>query len=579
MFKILTLLFLCLSNVVGLTSTCFTPQDVYKMDLVSYNHKVYDIQNYAHPGGKRTLMLSAGKPLEEFFNISEYSFHKKSQGVVEDLDQIYIGDLKLVCNTVNNYNKHEMTIYYDPFFQYLMITLFFMLFIIIINKCIYSNQSINLPVFGYISIDIVLFYIIYIAWWSILLGLSFILDDILIRLGIWINLNIAFTLLPVTRNSIWITSLKISYNKLITFHKLIAILSLFSVIIKTIVVLNIKNIPFLFSNLETSMGTICSLSVLLTSILSAPYIRKNMFELFYYSHKVLFFITTISMSLHYISCLYFILPSIILYFVDLSLRLSNMHKAVYTKIQNIEFVDSTYIFITLKVIKNINTEPGCYFFLCCNDVSNLEWHPLSLVSKTKKNLLFCIKNMGDKTWSNHLKTLQDNKLLHETFEVYLQGPYYHMKLDYSSDKYEYIINISNGIGITPFISILNDINGLRGQNKLTKLKKSIFIWITPDISYITPFLTKFENFYEMVDIRIFVSKLKNDNDIEKYKDFFTIINGKPNIIEYIGDFLEFNNIHDTKDTCIISCGSPSLINDIYKISYKYKIKLFNESFD
>jgi hypothetical protein len=178
--------------------------------------------------------------------------------------------------------------------------------------------------------------------------------------------------------------LKIPYNKLITFHKLIAILTLFSVIIKTVVVLNIKNISFLFSNLETSMGTICSLSVLLTSILSIPYIRKNMFEVFYYSHKVLFFITAISMSLHYILCLYFILPSIILYFIDLFIRLSNTHKAVYTKIQNVDFVDTTYIFITLKVIKNLDTKPGCYFFICCNNVSSLEWHPLSLISKTKK---------------------------------------------------------------------------------------------------------------------------------------------------------------------------------------------------
>ena len=161
----------------------------------------------------------------------------------------------------------------------------------LVNKIF--GQSAIIPIFVYVSIDIIL---IYIAWWITLLVLSFVLGDILVRLGILISINIAFTLLPVTRNSLWITYLKISYNKLIIFHKLIAILTLVSVIIKCGVILYMNNISFLFTDLNASMGTICSLSILLTSILSLPYIRKNMFELFYYSLKVLFFLTFLLIS-------------------------------------------------------------------------------------------------------------------------------------------------------------------------------------------------------------------------------------------------------------------------------------------
>jgi hypothetical protein len=592
MFKILILLFLSLTNVIGLSPACFTSQDVKNTGLVSYKNKVYDIENYEHPAGKRTLLLSKGKPLEEFFDLPEYNFHQNSISTNKDLENIYIGELKIICNNTNNYTNNYTNnnnfIYNDTTFQYLIITLFFILLMslsLIITKYSknnYFSNSLYIYILGYISIDIILFYVMYIIWWNTLLVLSFVLEDTLTRLGIWITINIAFILLPVTRNSIFITSLKIPYNKLITFHKLISILSLTSVIIKFTTIMCLNNIKFLFNDLSATMGTVCSLSILITSILSFPYIRRNVFELFYYSHKFLFFVTIISMSFHYIICLYIILPSVILYFYDLILRILNTSTAIYTKIKNVEFKDTAYIFVTLKVPKPINTKPGCYFFLCCKEVSQLEWHPISLLSTSQNTLVFCVKNPGDKTWGDTLKKLQNNKLLYENFKVCLQGPYNHITLDYNTNKYEYIINIANGVGITPFISILNDINNLYIKNKLNKLKKVVFIWIIPDLEYATPFIEYFGQFYKNIDINIFISKIPtipNINIEEKYADLCTITYIKPNIIDYIRKFLLINNIQDRKNTCIISCGSSGLINDIYKTSSMYKIKLFNESFN
>ena len=66
---------------------------------------MYDIENYEHPGRKRTISLSIGKPLEEFFNIPEYSFHKTSAAVTKDLEKICVGELQTICNTTAKYNK------------------------------------------------------------------------------------------------------------------------------------------------------------------------------------------------------------------------------------------------------------------------------------------------------------------------------------------------------------------------------------------------------------------------------------------------------------------------------------------
>ena len=153
-------------------------------------------------------------------------------------------------------------------------------------------------------------------------------------------------------------------------------------------------------------------------------------------------------------------------------------------------------------------------------------------------------------------------------------------MDYNLNKYEYIINIANGIGITPFISILNNIFELYNENKLDKLKKCIFIWIVPEILYIKPFLKYFKIFYNIIDIQIFVAKniCSINNLEEEYCEYIKIINYKPNIFDHISSFLKIHNIKDPKNTCIISCGSPTLLKDIHNACYKFKIELFNENF-
>jgi predicted ferric reductase len=385
-------------------------------------------------------------------------------------------------------------------------------------------------------------------------------------LGIWICLNIAFTLLPVTRNSLWIATLKLSYAKLITFHKYIACLSLISVLTKTITIFSNYDYALFYKNMSNISATVSTLSILLTTFLSIKPIRDNIFELFYYSHKILSILTIVSMSFHYIVCLYYVIPSIVLYIIDIILRAFNTKKAIYAKIKNYTLSDNStsYIFVTLSLVNKIKIEPGCYFFICCDNISKLQWHPLSLVYETHDNLVFCVKNMGEKSWSNNLIGLENNDNLYTTTNVFLQGPYSHIKLNYD---YSYILNIANGIGITPFISILNDIE----SKKRDVIKKVLLIWIIPDVSFFVPFKQIFEKM-NFIDLRIYLTK-NGDNE-----NGFTFINERPKIYNVIENFIKENKIKD-KELGVISCGTPSLINDVYKASVDFKFDLYNETFN
>ena len=474
--------------------------------LVSYQNKVYNITNYKHPGGQATLLLSGGKPLENYFNMNEYKFHITSNLVKKDLETLYIGN---ICNKTINNNI-------NPHFLYLSITLSLFLLYCVITYFFYHHNT----------------KLFYFLWWITLLLLSvFSKDEILERLGIWICYNIAFTLLPITKNSIWNNT-----KKLLNMHKIISILCLFSVITKIIVILILYNYKYLYINMSNIAGLISSLSIIFTTILAIPPIRKNCFELFYYSHKILFYITIISMCLHYIICLYYIAFSILLYFIDIIIRRFKTRKAIYSKVTVHEFKknNTSYIFILLSVINPISiTNPGSYFLINCDKISFLEWHPLSLISYEHNNLLFCVKNMGKKSWSNNIKKLENTKYLFHKHNTFLQGPYYHIDVKYN--QYDYIINIANGIGITPFFSILQHIN-----NNFT-YKKVIIIWIIPNIDFLKPFINHFDNLIN-IDIQIFLTK-----DNEKYNYHSIKINNcKPNIFNYVKEFIDSNNITDKK---------------------------------
>lgn len=583
MLKLFTILLFGFNSIVSALN-CFTIQDIQKKGYVSYLNRVYDIKNYIHPGGQNTLQMSIGKSLENFFNMPQYKFHIDSQIVFQDLQKLYIGDIYENCNNQTiktNQPIIKLNIIQNAPIIYSIIStsVFFLLLIstLIINntKCrFYFGRIVNIFYLKYLNIGNILFCIIYFLWWASLFIFSFFSTEVIERLGIWISLNIAFTLLPMTRNSLWVTILKVQYNNLIFIHKIIAILSLLSVIVKVVVVFIKYNFYYLFSRFNNIMGIISSLSILLTVLLSIPLIKKRIFELFYYSHRILSIITIITMSLHYISCLYYITPSIFLYLIDLIVRLFYIQKAIYTRIKNyqIEESDTTYIFLTLKLTKNIIIKPGSYFFICCRDISTFQWHPVSIISKKNKTLLFCVKDMGENTWSNKLKILKNNSVVDNEIEIFLQGPYSHFKFNYD---YKHILCVANGIGITPFISILEDINTLHKQNKLTVLKEVIFVWIVPTEKFIIPFQDLLTFDKTLIKIVIFVTK-SNTNQILEH-GFYDIIYKKPLIYDYIENYMNLNTITN-KDMCVLSCGSESLNIDVNKFCSKFNVDLYNENF-
>lgn len=551
------------------------------------------------------------------FKVEFSNYINKTDININEMNKIsyYIGDTFMVTNILKNFNytdtfyanlrngyfgkndkqvinlnnDDELIEYYPSIGTSIAFIIIFLISLVITHSKNYNffNYYIDLKFFGYYSYGTIIFSVLYLLWWiSIFIYCFAKIEETIFRLGIWVSLNMAFNLLPITRNSIWVVFFNLSYDRLIFIHKLIGVTCLISVIVKLIAVSILYNVEYLIYLTDGNggnplMGTLATLFTILTSIVAIPQIKNNMFEVFFYFHKIFCFLIIIAGSFHYITVLYYLLPSIILYLIDLTIRYFKTHKAIYTRLDTIGLKEygTSCILINITVLKNINTKPGSYFFICYDEITKFEWHPLSLISQDQGNLLFCIKDMGHNTWSNKLKKY-DNKnydnmnIINRT--VYIQGPYGHLNLNYEKNNYKYILIIAGGIGITPMIPILNDINSLYNNYKLTNMKKIYVIWVVKHSSLIIPLKTKFSNLNEDIFKLFFYSTNEMENNGNIHNETYIRLE-KPNITNIINNIVSDNKILD-KELAITCCGPCKMANEVVRTCSKLKIEISVQNF-
>jgi predicted ferric reductase len=536
-----------------------------------------------------------------FFGISNNQTNIKKSGscqieILKGKGNITLSTSKFTLNLfsglVNKEGEIKGVVSYDDeneinVFVSTSIVFFFMLLIFLVITSNKNNILFN-HYYGKYPIGLIIFIIIYLLWYIGILTYSFTNENrTLIRLGHFVSLNLMLNILPITRNSIWVVLFHLSHERLLIIHRLMGVFCLLSVLIKLITAIILYNINSLFINNEfdTSLfGTLASFSIILTSFLSIPYIRKNAFELFIYSHKILFLITIIMSSLHSLISLYCFLPSIILYFADLVLRVFNTHKAIYSqlKIGGSGDFNTSCVFISVELDKKIKINPGSYFFICYNDVSKYQYHPLSVLSITEHSLTFCAKDMGENSWARKLKQFDFKNLTNidrlTDKTVWLQGPYGHQTIDYNSSKYSHIIGIAGGIGITPIISILQDISDKQNREKniVGDKKRVFFIWIVSHVSLVTPFSSYIKKLdLSCIEIKIYITQnVIMDIHLIPYVNIY---NKRPKIDYLINEILLENNIINT-EIGIMCCGPKSLSQDVIDVCNIHNIDCSIEMF-
>ncbi|KAK2857179.1 hypothetical protein Q5P01_005914 [Channa striata] len=133
--------------------------------------------------------------------------------------------------------------------------------------------------------------------------------------------------------------------------------------------------------------------------------------------------------------------------------------------------------------KGFRMEVGQYVFILCPSVSRLEWHPFTLTSAPEEDYFSAhIRIVGDWTQALYEACGGDKTEPQEAWKlpkVAIDGPFGTASEDVF--RYEVVMLVGAGIGVTPFASILKSVWYKRIQNNQDVFTKKIyFYWLCPE---------------------------------------------------------------------------------------------------
>jgi len=345
--------------------------------------------------------------------------------------------------------------------------------------------------------------------------------------------------------------------------------------------------------------------------------RRARFEVFWYTHH-LFIVFFICWQLHGMFCMikpdrppycsfnnigvfwrYWLVGGVIWIWERILREVRSRHRTYISKV-----IQHPSKVMELQIKKEkTTTRAGQYIYLSCPEVSYFQWHPFTLTSAPEEDYISVhIRVVGDFT-SALAKSVgcefesKDEKespvggkvvpppLNRVLPRVMVDGPFGSASEDFL--KFETVLLVGGGIGVTPFASILKSIwyrmNNFN-NSKPTRLSKVYFTWVIRDFGTAEWFHSLLHAIEEQdtqnkIEITIYLTaKIKEDDmnniivhDVGSEKDAITNLRapthfGRPNWDRVFPSIAEK---HPETDVGVFFCGPPALSKTLHQLSTKY----------
>ncbi|XP_078099558.1 NADPH oxidase 2 [Sander vitreus] len=276
----------------------------------------------------------------------------------------------------------------------------------------------------------------------------------------------------------------------------------------------------------------------------------------------------------------------ILYVCERLVRLYRSHqKVVITKVV---MHPSKTLELQMKR-KGFHMEVGQYVFIQCPSVSRLEWHPFTLTSAPEEDYFSAhIRIVGDWTQALYEACGGDKTEPQEAWKLpklAIDGPFGTASEDVF--RYEVVMLVGAGIGVTPFASILKSVWYKRIQNNQDVFTKKIyFYWLCPETQAFEWFADLLQSLEgqmaekgvtDFLSYNIYLTRWK-DTEAAHFRVHHEAVNdpitglkqktlyGKPN---WDNEFTHIASKHPGTKVGVFLCGPPQLGKSLEKQSLSH----------
>ncbi|KAI8619204.1 hypothetical protein BC830DRAFT_1105108 [Chytriomyces sp. MP71] len=341
-------------------------------------------------------------------------------------------------------------------------------------------------------------------WWNRKVGsngtfsVRNVIRTILMISGDCLAVLMGLVMLPVAKNSFLATFFDLPYTSLFRIHIWLgrsmftmATLHLFGLVfgkprswneLYRKMLLLPTNAVYGHGSYQAWDGTMIYLVFLVVIVTSLDYVRRRLYNIFFYTHALVFVIV-VGAYIHASSNLFYILPGLVMYTLDGCLRL----RARFTKetVETILLEECGYISVTVRTRQAAHAKPGHFMRVCFPAVSAFEFHPWTLASVTTDSatFLFSADPAHPREWSARVASLLREHAVAcangrgtGTVEVCLQGPFGREVAVAAPGLQDVIVFYVGGTGVATVIRALEGVLARNRADKSGKQTRVFLFW-------------------------------------------------------------------------------------------------------
>lgn len=224
---------------------------------------------------------------------------------------------------------------------------------------------------------------------------------------------------------------------------------------------------FAFETDTNITGSILLISLLLLVIPSVLSIfRRLFFDVWYIFHVVLALAAGVFVIIHGTEN---ILIALVWWIVDLSTRYLLMTGRLYPREASLHALPGDIVEISFAKPEALEYDPGQFLMIAIPKIGFSQFHPFSISSSPhQKTVTMHTKAIGG--WTCKLMELA--KTEPTKVNILMEGPYGKLAVDINdTDRYKTVVLIAGGIGITPLMSVANDLlQQVKNGREMTKIR-------------------------------------------------------------------------------------------------------------